>query len=392
MTLPSLRLNKGCETAMRRGMPWIMTHEIVPSSNLALLAPGELVSIETVRGELLGVGYYNALSHIACRVLAAKPNTAIDHAFFATRLREALHKRDTLYPDPYYRLVHSEGDNLPGLLIDRFGELLVVQLGTAGMERLWPVLLGAIEEVISPTTIVLRNDTGAREREGLVQNVQVVKGSVDALVKLRENNVTYLADVLKGQKTGWFFDQRDNRALIAARAKGKRVVDIFSHSGGFGLPAAKAGGTATLVDSSALALDIAQQAAGLNEVSIECIKGDAFAVMEQLAKQGRYFDIVLADPPAFVKSRKDIASGMKGYEKVARLACALVEPLGELFVASCSHHASRGAFNQAVMDGVRKAGRKAHIIAQTSAAADHPNHPMLGQNTYLKGVLLKLDD
>ncbi len=210
-------------------------------------------------------------------------------------------------------------------------------------------------------------------------------------MEVQENGCIYFADLLKGQKTGWFYDQRDNRKMIADMAKGKTVLDVYSHSGGFGLLAAKQGAAqVTMVDSSKLALDLARKAAAKNGVSVEYIQGDAFAEMERLQREGKIFDIVLADPPPFVKSRKDIASGMKGYEKVARLAAALAAPGGLLFVASCSHHAGRSAFNKAVLDGVEKAGRRAEILKHTGASGDHPRHPKLPQSEYLKGLLLRL--
>lgn len=388
MTLVPLRIKKGQDENIRNGFPWIYAGEIIDSSELALIPSGALVSIENFKGEHIGIGYYNSLSQIACRVLALG-RADINTAFFAERINTAKAKRDKIISIPYCRLVHSEADNLPGLLIDRFGGVIVIQVGTAGMERLLPVIIEAVEGIINPETIILRNDNASRKLEGLKQEVKIIKGKISGFSKVLENDFAYLADLLNGQKTGWFYDQRDNRKMIADMAHGKSVVDIYSHSGGFGLLAAKAGAkNVTLVDSSQLALDMALQAAKNNNVNLDCVKGDAFAVMDNLAKSGRKFDIVLADPPAFVKSRKDIASGLKGYEKVARLSASLVGNGGILFVASCSHHAGRSAFNKAVMDGVKKAGANCKIIKQTGAAPDHPRHELLAQNEYLKGLLL----
>lgn len=388
--LPPLRLKKNCGANIRKGFPWVYAGEIIDSSELALLASGSLVSIENFKGEHIGVGYYNALSQICCRVLALG-RVEIDKDFFASRINNALALREKLIPVPYYRLIHSEADFLPGLLVDRFGSVIVMQIGTAGMENLLPFIIEAIVEIIKPETIILRNDNGARKMEGLVQEVRIVKGAVNGFTEVIENGFTYLADLIHGQKTGWFYDQRDNRKMIADIAPGKTVADIYSHSGGFGLLAAKAGAAnVTLVDSSQLALDMAQQAAIKNNVAIECLKGDAFSIMEGMAEAGRKFDIVLADPPAFVKSKKDIASGLKGYEKVARFAALLVAENGLLFTASCSHHAGRSAFNKAILDGVKKAGFTAEIIKQTGAAGDHPRHPLLPQSEYLKGLLVRI--
>ena len=377
---------------MRGGMPWVYISDLIESSEHLMIPPGSLVTLETQRGEYVATGYFNQRSQIAFRVLSLN-REPVDSSFFTRRMTAALKKREAIIRVPYYRMVHSEADGLPGLLIDRFGDYAVAQAGAAGMELLQPLWLAALEEVIAPQAIILRNDVAARKLEGLKQEVRVVKGEVPDLVQLEENGTLYLADLRKGQKTGWFYDQRDNRKMIAELAKGKRVVDIYSHSGGFGLIAAREGAqSVTLVDSSVLALELAKKAAQLNgvEKTLSCRQGDAFEQMAKMAAEKLSFDIVLADPPAFVKTKKDIAAGLKGYEKVAKLAAALVEEDGLLFVASCSHHAQRQRFNEAVKLGVKKAGRSFEVLAQTGAAGDHPRHPMLGQNEYLKGILLKI--
>ncbi len=390
MQLTPLRLKKGHDENIRKGFPWAYAGDIIDSSELALLPAGSLVSVENFKGEYIGVGYYNARSQISCRLLALG-RINIDAEFFIARIKNALAQRKKIISVPYYRLIHSEADGLSGLLVDRFADVCVVQVGTAGMENLLPLIIAALEKVLQPKAIVLRNDNSARKLEGLPQEVRVMKGEVGQWVEVLENDCIYLADLIHGQKTGWFYDQRDNRKMIAELSRGKSVIDIYSHSGGFGLLAAKAGASSvTLVDSSALALDMAGRAAQKNNVTINSIKGDAFAVMEDLAKSGKKFDIVLADPPAFVKSKKDIASGLKGYEKVARLATPLVVENGLLFVASCSHHAGRSAFNKSVLDGIKKAGFSAEIIKQTGAAADHPRHNLLLHSEYLKGILLRI--
>lgn len=384
-----VRIKKGKDADIRKGFPWIYAGDLIESSEWLLAEPGSAVAIEDHKGTPLATGYINPRSQIACRVLAPG-NERIGADFFTRKLQKALALREARIPVPYYRLAHSESDGLPGLLIDRFGDIVVVQVGTAGMEKLMPLWLAALEEVIAPKAIVLRNDTASRKLEGLGQETRILKGELPELVEVREYDTVFLADLLRGQKTGWFYDQRDNRKMIAELARGKTLLDVYSHSGGFGIPAAKAGAAVTLVDSSKPALSIAEKAAALNGVTCAALQGDAFEVMQRLAKENKRYDIVLADPPAFIKSKKDFASGMKGYEKVARHAAALVNPGGLLFVASCSHHASRGAFNNAVLEGVKKAGRGAEILKQTGAAPDHPRHPLLPQSEYLKGLLLKL--
>ncbi len=387
-----LRLKKNCEDAVCAGMPWIYGGDIIQSSELLHLPPGGLVAVENHKGTPIGTGYFNTKSQIACRVLTLK-REPVDIAFFQTCLEQALARREKIVGVPYYRLAYSEADGLPGLLIDRFGDILVVQVSTAGMERLQPLWMAALENMLHPKAIVLRGDIPARALEGLKQEVIIAGGNAPELVELQENGCVYYADLIHGQKTGWFYDQRDNRRMMAELAKGKTVLDVYSHSGGFGILAVvRDAAHVTCVDSSGTALQLAAKAADRNGVAERCdtLQGDAFVLMEQLRGQGKRFDIVLADPPAFVKSKKDIAAGLKGYAKVARLAAGLVKPGGLLFVASCSHHAGRSAFNKAVEDGIAKAGRTCVIRKQTGAAPDHPRHPHLPQNEYLKGILLDI--
>lgn len=387
-----LRLKKGRDAAIAAGMPWIYAADIIASSELLSVTAGELVSIETHKGARLGTGYYNAASQIAARVLTLK-NETVDTGFFRSRVQAALARRENLVDVPYYRLAHAEADGLPGLLIDRFGDTLVIQAGTAGMERLQPLWLEALEDIVTPKTIILRNDTPARKLEGLKQEISVVKGTAVDFTEVHENGLVYYADLLKGQKTGWFYDQRDNHALVAELSKGKTVLDMYSHSGGFGLLAAARGAAAvTMADSSNLALSLAKKAQAKNRLeACGYIQGDAFEVMEKLAREGKTYDIVVADPPPFVKTKRDIGSGLKGYEKMARLSAALVSPGGYMFAASCSHHASRSAFLNAVQAGIAKAGRRGEGRKHTGVAADHPIHPRLPQSEYLKGLLVQLD-
>jgi len=389
MTMITVRLKKGKEAAIRVGFPWIYRGDVLESSEWLLAEAGSLARLEDHKGAFVGIATLNPASTITCRVLTLK-DEAIDEQWFAARFKAALARREKLFEEPYYRLIHSEGDMIPGLLVDRYGDTLVAQVGTAGMERLQKVWMSALERLVSPKAVVLKNDSGARKLEWLKQEVTLTGGELAGPIRLVENNVTYLADLIHGQKTGWFYDQRDNRRMVAELAAGKTFLDVYSHSGGFGLLAAKHGARATLVDSSKLALDLAKEAAAINQLSVEVVQGDAIRVMQQLHAEGKRYEVVSADPPAYVKSKKDIAAGMKGYAKVAAHAAALVQSGGLLFVASCSHHASRGAFNKAVLDGVKKLGRTAQIMRQTGASADHPRHPQLPQSEYLKGLLLKV--
>jgi len=393
LSQPVLRLRKDHAKAIKGGAPWVMRHMAVESSEWMAAEPGSIATVESERGEYIGIGMLNPLSQIVCRMLATS-KIPIDAGFFTRLISAALEKRSALYDAPYYRLIHAEADGLPGLVIDRFDDAFVVQVGSAGMEKLQPIWLVALEHLLEPRTVVMRNDFGSRKLEGLAQEIKIIKGSVDEFLPLTENGCVYFADVMKGQKTGWFYDMRDNRKMMAGLAKNKTVLDVFSHSGGFGLLAAKEGAKhVTMVDSSALALDLAMKAAKENAVEKICdvIKGDAVEVMQSLAAQGKKYEVVIADPPAYVKSKKDITAGLKGYEKVAVAACPLVAPGGYFFTATCSHHAGRSAFNKAVLDGVKLAGRNAEIVKQSGAGRDHPLHAHLPQSEYLKGLLLKLN-
>jgi 23S rRNA (cytosine1962-C5)-methyltransferase len=390
---PALRIKKSHAKTINEGAPWAMRHMAVESSEWLSAPPGSLASVESERGEFIGIGILNPLSQIVCRMLTLQRET-IDAAFFERKISRALSLREALYDKPFYRLVHAEADGLPGLVIDRFDDVLVIQVGSAGMEALQPIWLAVLERIFEPRSVVLRNDFSSRKMEGLEQYVRVIKGSIDDAVWLEENGCYYLADLLKGQKTGWFYDMRDNRKMIAGLAKNKDVLDVFAHSGGFGLLAAKGGAASvTMVDSSQLALELAMAAAKKNNVEERCetLKGDAVAVMKKLTGESKQYDIVIADPPAYVKSKQDIASGLRGYEKVAMHAVQLVVSGGYFFTATCSHHAGRSAFNKAVLTGVAAAGRRADIVKQSGAGRDHPLHPKLPQSEYLKGLLLKIN-
>ena len=356
------------------------------------LAPGSLATVIDAGGERLGVGHFNPHSLIALRLLSPDPDAVVDQAFVAHRLRRCLALRDQLFGRPNYRLAHAEADGLPGLVIDRYGEVVVLQANTAGMERMLPVILDALDEVLAPATVVLKNDSPVRKLEGLDLYDRIARGDLAEPVELEENGARFLADLAGGQKTGWFFDQRDNRQAVAALAPGRSVADFYTYAGGFAILAARAGAAQVVaVDRSEASLALAERAAQLNGVAIETVRAEVFAEMERLAAARRQFGIVVADPPAFVKSRKDLAAGAKGYRKMTRLAAALVEPGGFLLVASCSHHLDAPAFAEEVRHGLSVAGRGGRILRSAGAAADHPVHPFLPESAYLKALLLQLD-
>lgn len=386
-----VHLTREGEKQVQGGVPWVMKHMLQWTSELELAPPGSLAELIGNKGEFLGIAYVNPLSFITARVLTRKRET-IGAEWFAARFRKALAAREEGFRVPYYRLVHAEADGLPGLLVERFGDIVSVQSGTAGMDRLQPEWIAAIETVLSPTALILRNDTPSRKSEGLAMELKTVKGSIPPRVEVLEHGTRYVTDLSGGQKTGWYYDMRANRHWVAARATGKTMLDVYCNAGGFGIAAARAGATRVrMIDRSALALELAEEAAGLNNVNVEIEKAEAFAAMEALVEKPERWDIVVADPPPFVKSRKDVASGMKGYRKVARLAAKLAAPGGAIFIASCSHHADKKAFHRAVLEGIGDANRKGSISATMGADADHPVHPQLPQSEYLKAAWIQLD-
>ncbi len=392
---PDVRLAAGRQKRMRAGHPWAYSNEIQMTREVKAIAPGTIVALRDHAGGGIGAATFNPHPLISARRLTADPEAEIDRAFLAARLRAALALRERLFEAPYYRLAWSEADGLPGLVLDRYGEVCVLQLNTAGMDRLAGPLMEAVDDVLAPRAVVLKNDSAARSMEGLEAEIRYFGVPTDGPIPVEENGARFLCDPGAGQKTGWFFDHRENRARLARLAAGgASVLDVYSYLGGFGIQAAIAGASSvTCLDRSAPALELAGAAAGLNGVAVRCafVRGEAFRTLEDFAGEGRRFDIVIADPPAFVKSRKDLPSGLKGYRKLFRLAARLVAPCGFLFAASCSHQVDAAHFAEAVRGALRDAGRSGRILHAGGAAPDHPVHPYLPESAYLKTALLGLD-
>ena len=375
----------------RIGSPWIFSNEIRMDEAAKAIAPGSIVNVRGEDGREFGTGYFNPKSLIAVRLLSDACDTAIDRDFFSGRIGRALALRSAFYDKPFYRLCHAEGDGLPGLVIDRFDDVVTVQIGTAGMEKQLDNIVAALDVRLKPKTIILRNDAPSRTLEGLELYVRAAKGE-GARIAVWENGCRYLADLASGQKTGWYYDQRDNRAFIAALAKGKSVLDAYSYTGGFGLLAAKAGAKEVLcLDSSAPALALAEESARLDKVTIQAVKADVFEELERLGAAGEKFDIVVADPPPFVKSKKDLEPGAKAYRKLARLAAAVTGPGGILLLASCSHNIPPERFAAECGAGIARTGRAAALIRSAGAGPDHPVHPLLPESAYLKALVYALD-
>jgi len=388
---PLLRLNPGHDRRVRSGHPWAYSNELRLRPEHRRLPPGGLVRLEADDTTQFGTWMFNPNSLIAARHLDADPAAAIDAAWLGARLEAAARLRVRLADPHWHRLVHAEADGLPGLVIDRYGDVVVLQANTAGMDRLTPEILDALTAVLPLRAVVARNDTRARRLEGLGEEVRLLLGQ-DARCVVEEGGVAFPVDPLSGQKTGWFFDQRPNRDRVAALAAGGRVLDVFCHTGGFGLRCAAAGAAEVLlVDASEPALVLAREAARRNGLAaVRFLRADAFEALAERAAAGEVFDIVVCDPPAFARSRKDQAAGLRAYARLARLAAALVARDGFLFIASCSHHASLPDFAAAVAHGLHRARRSGRIVVTAGAGPDHPVHPHLPESAYLKTQLIQL--
>jgi 23S rRNA (cytosine1962-C5)-methyltransferase len=396
---PQITLLPGFHRRAEGGHPWVYSNEIVMDTAAKALQPGTLVTLRRApsagQGERpFGVAMFNPHTLIAARLLDRDAGRAIDKRFFARRFERALRLRERLYDAPYYRLVHAEADGLPGLVIDRFGAVLVIEANTAGMDRLTPVIIEALQGLLSPEAIVLRNDSPARTQERLPSETRVALGAIAGPVMVEENGTVFAADLLAGQKTGWFFDQRDNRAFIAGLAGGARILDLYCYSGGFAVAAAHKGALSVLgIDSSAPALALAAEAARKNGVAERALfrRGEIFAEAAALAAAGERFDIVIADPPPFARSKRAVPAALRGYRKLAHLAAQVTAPSGFLFLASCSYNVGALEFADAVRRGLADAGRLARILKSTGASPDHPIHPALPESAYLKALTLSLD-
>ena len=391
---PIVAVAPGRHKRVEQGHPWVYSNEIQMNAAARALPPGSVVRLAAASGKPLGIATFNPHALIAARVLDRDPARTINRALIAARLAASVELRQRRYAKPFYRLVHAEADRLPGLVIDRFDDVVVVQLNTAGMARLEGEVVAALDTVLAPRVVVLRNDGAGRKLEGLPEEIRLATGSLEGPIELVENGTRFFADPLGGQKTGWFYDQRENRQVVARLAKDCRLLDVYCFAGGFAVTAARAGAREVVaIDRSEGALALAGRAAVANGVDERCkfTRAEAFAELERRAAAGERFDIVVADPPAFVKSKKDLGAGLRGYRKLARLAAVVVAPRGLLFIASCSHNVGVPEFAEAVRRGVADAGRDGCILQSAGAAPDHPVHPFLPESAYLKSQLLALD-
>ena len=393
--LPIIRLRpKSKPQAIRHGFPWVFADELVTDRRTKAIAPGSFAVLEDAERQPLALVTVNPDSRIIARVMDADPQARIDRDWIAARLRRALALRERLFEQPFYRLIHAEADGLPGTIIDRFGDAAVIQPNAAWAERMIGEIADALREVTGVQTVILNGQGRARGLEGLAERMEILSGAVSGPVEVPMNGAIYLADLTQGQKTGLFYDQRPNHAFAQRLARGARVLDVFSHVGGFGLAALAAGAEqATCVDGSAAALELARGGARAMgaEARLVTRQGDAFAQLEALADEGAQFDLVICDPPAFAPSKPALEAGLRAYERVAKLAAPLVAPGGYLGLCSCSHAADLSAFRNASARGIGRGGRRMQLLHTGQAGPDHPTLPQLAETGYLKALFFRLD-
>lgn len=385
-----LRLKKNADRRLKAGHLWLYSNEIdIATTPLKDFEQGAQAVIEAANGKPMGIAYVNPHSLICARIVSRDVDVRLDRSLFVHRFKQALSLRERMFAKPFYRLVYGEGDLLPGLIVDRFDDVLVVQLNTVGMDRLREEIVAALEKVLAPRAIVFKNDSSGRRQEQLGDEVEVAYGELPDQVLLEENGVRFVVPVLDGQKTGWFFDHRANRAWLNGLVAGKRVLDVFSYVGGWGVQAAAHGASEVLcVDSSAQALERVAENAALNGLAEQVAvgEGEAFEALAALKAEGEQFDVIVLDPPAFIKRRKDIPNGERAYSRLNREAIRLLGRDGMLLSASCSMHLAPERLMECVRGAVRHQDRHGQVIYQGHQGPDHPVHPAIPETAYLKAM------
>ena len=393
MDRPTVRLRpKADARRIRHGFPWAYADEVVLDRRTRALDPGTIVRLEDGERRPLGIAALNPVSRIAVRMLDRDPEASVDRGWLRARMAAAWAHRERLGLAPWCRVVHAEADGLPGVVVDAFGEAVVIQPNAAWAEAMLEPLAEAVRAVTGATVVVKGAGGRARGLEGLDDVSAVLSGALDGPVEVPMNGAVYAADLTGGQKTGLFYDQRPNHAFAARLARGA-VLDVFSHVGGFGLAMLAAGAERVLcVDSSAPALSLAERGAAATGVSgrLETRRADAFETLAALGTEGRRFEVVVCDPPAFAPAKPAREAGLRAYERLARLTAPLVEPGGYLVLCSCSHAVDLAAFREASVRGVGRGGRASQIVRTGFAGPDHPVHPLLAETGYLKALFLRL--
>ncbi|HKZ22499.1 MAG TPA: class I SAM-dependent rRNA methyltransferase [candidate division Zixibacteria bacterium] len=386
-----VRLKKGEEKRIKARHLWVFNNEIDKVSELE--ENGEIVEVFDHKENFVARGYFNKHSLISVRILTNDPNQEIDKNFLQEKIAKAYQYRKNIYPQlSSYRVIYSEGDLLPGLIVDKYENFLSVQILTLGMEKLKPFILEVLEELFQPEGVVLKNDSVFREMEGLKKEIIIVKGNFDAHQIIEEYGLKFYVDFLKGQKTGFFFDQRENRSWAASLSKNRKVLDCFCYSGGFALAAAKGGAKEVLgVDESEAAVKLAQENAKLNNFNnVTFQKQEVFNFLRKLNSAGEKFDMVILDPPAFVKSKEKLKEGIKGYKEINLQAMKLLNSDGILISCSCSYQLSKEDFLNMIKSAAADSGKICRLVKELSQAADHPILLSMPETQYLKGIILEV--
>ncbi|WP_028238386.1 class I SAM-dependent rRNA methyltransferase [Stutzerimonas azotifigens] len=394
MSLPSLRLKANADRRLRAGHLWVFSNEVdVVATPLTAFQAGDQAILEAAGGKPLGVVALSPNNLICARLLSRDLRHPLDKSLLVHRLKVALSLRERLFEQPCYRLVYGDSDGLPGLVVDRFFDILVVQLASATMERQRDEVLAALLQVLKPAGVLWKNDSSAREAEGLQRYVEVAHGEVPEWVALEENGVRFEAPVMQGQKTGWFYDHRMNRARLAPYVKGKRVLDLFSYIGGWGVQAAAFGASEVMcVDASGFALDGVERNAALNGLTekMAMVEGDVFEAMKELKAAEERFDVVIADPPAFIKRRKDLKNGEAAYRRLNEQAMRLLNKDGILVSASCSMHLPEDDLQNILLGSARHLDRNLQLLERGAQGPDHPVHPAIAETRYIKSLTCRI--
>lgn len=394
MELQTLRLKKNEERRLRAGHLWIYSNEIdTKATPLKGFKAGDQARVESYDKKPLGIAYVNPQSLISARLISRNPNEQLTQGLLAYRFKTALAWRERIYNKPYYRLVFGESDQLPGLIVDRFGHHLVVQINTAGMDAKKDEIIAALLLALPNTeSILLRNDSSARLQENLENYVAAGFGTPPETVLIEENDTHFSVPLWDGQKTGWFYDHRLNRSRLKDYVAGKRVLDVFSYLGGWGIQAAKFGASEVFcLDTSAQATQAIPENARLNGVEdkVHVICDDAFVGLKKLHQHSEKFDVIILDPPAFIKKQKDLKEGTLAYQRINEAALKLLNPGGFLISCSCSMHMDKDAFVQTIRKASLHADCDLQLIERGHQAPDHPVHFAIPETDYLKMIIAR---
>lgn len=384
-------LKSGRDKSVRNRHPWIFSGAIDRSEGD--IQPGDVASVYSAQKEFLAKGFVNPRSQIFVRILTFE-DEAIDEEFFSNRIRLAIRHREQFIANDTdaYRLVNAEGDLLPGLVVDKYAAAIVLQFGSLGMHRLRSVIVSVLEELLNPDIIVERNEGRSLEWEGLEASSQVIWGEAPPLIQIMENGVRLWVDVLAGQKTGFFLDQRENRQRIAELSIGKRLLNCFSYSGGFSVYAALQGAETTSVETSEAAQALAQENFSLNNLDRSKHRFITADVFDFLRTTNDKYDVMVLDPPAFVSKKQHIRKGARGYKDINRLAMKRIADGGLLLSCSCSHYVNWDLFQKILFAAAAEAGRNVQVIGRFGAPPDHPVSIFHPEGEYLKSLLLRVFD